>query len=605
MPTAIFEGKKARPLLEAPRDRAPEQPRNAAVRAASILWDEADDVVLKRLMGDYGRNWRLIADLFNSARNTISTDKRSAWDCYHRWDQKWGPSKAAAAAASNAAAPGEPLLTPAQQELQQARAQAQAMAIANHAQSGSTGPPPAPAAITIPPLAPVAPAALPASAIPTTASVTVGEESVNPDGATSPGAARREAKLQREARYQGSKKKVRNNTMRDAIRRSQKRRDINRKNNSKSILNKYADRKLDLTCSVVRDAVDGQQVVTIHESHTGFLAQRGAPVPSPQELSQLQAERFAAEQEKLRNMRLAELRQQQLAQQQRLQQVQMQQHQAQQHQQQMQQARASQTPQNQTNVQTGGAGSTPQLTANPPTAGTGRQPPTPGAAQQIVMQQSQMVTQALQQAAQQQIQQQGPGNNGVPGAVNTGSTPNPTVNAQGGAISANQQPRAQITAPNVITLANGTRLTVPVNQGSPNLRMQNQAQQHIVQQRTANGGSGSPVNTVQGQPGSAQGSPHLNGQNASRPASRTGQSNAPNSQGGAVRPGQPGATGQGAPRQGQAINHNQAVITSLLQKAGMSTLNHIPIPPKPDGGQWTATEIVQQQVAYLHVSGVV
>jgi hypothetical protein len=71
---------------------------------------------------------------------------------------------------------------------------------------------------------------VPASAVAT--SVTAGDESVDLNGVTSPGAARREAKLQREARYQGSKRKVRNNTMRDAIRRSQKRREINRKNNS-------------------------------------------------------------------------------------------------------------------------------------------------------------------------------------------------------------------------------------------------------------------------------------------------------------------------------------------------------------------------------------
>jgi chromatin modification-related protein VID21 len=200
--------------------------------------------MLLRLIRDYAWNWRLIADLFNSARGTISTDKRSAWDCYHRWDQKWGPTSKATAAA-NATAQGEPVLTPAQQEFQQARAQAQAIAIANHAQSGGTGPPPVPvlppATMTTPLAAPAVPGAvpnttpIPTSAVPASAvatSVTAGDESVDLNGVTSPGAARREAKLQREARYQGSKRKVRNNTMRDAIRRSQKRREINRKNNS-------------------------------------------------------------------------------------------------------------------------------------------------------------------------------------------------------------------------------------------------------------------------------------------------------------------------------------------------------------------------------------
>lgn len=202
--------------------------------------------MLLRLIRDYAWNWRLIADLFNSARGTISTDKRSGWDCYHRWDQKWGPTSKATAAA-NAAAQGEPMLTPAQQDLQQARAQAQAIAIANHAQTGVAGPPPLPglptstgtATTPTPASAPIPGGVpnttpVPASAVPTSAvatSVTAGDESVDLNGVTSPGAARREAKLQREARYQGSKRKVRNNTMRDAIRRSQKRREINRKNN--------------------------------------------------------------------------------------------------------------------------------------------------------------------------------------------------------------------------------------------------------------------------------------------------------------------------------------------------------------------------------------
>jgi len=199
-----------------------------------VLWDELDDDMLLRLIRDYAWNWRLIADLFNSARSTISIDKRSAWDCYHRWDQKWGPTSKATAAA-NAQTQAEPLLTPAQQEFQQARAQAQAIAMANHTQTGGTGPPPVPAlpVNAIPNTTPVPASAVPTSAVAT--SVTgAADESVDMNGVTSPGAARREAKLQREARYQGSKRKVRNNTMRDAIRRSQKRRDINRKNNRES-----------------------------------------------------------------------------------------------------------------------------------------------------------------------------------------------------------------------------------------------------------------------------------------------------------------------------------------------------------------------------------
>jgi chromatin modification-related protein VID21 len=190
--------------------------------------------MLLRLIRDYAWNWRLIADLFNSARGTISTDKRSAWDCYHRWDQKWGPtSKATAAVSANAQA--EPILTPAQQEFQQARAQAQAIALANHTQTGATGPPPTSALPinAVPETTPIPASAVLTSAISTSITGVV-DDSADANGITSPGTARREAKLQREARYQGSKRKVRNNTMRDAIRRSQKRRDINRKNSRKA-----------------------------------------------------------------------------------------------------------------------------------------------------------------------------------------------------------------------------------------------------------------------------------------------------------------------------------------------------------------------------------
>lgn len=213
---AIFEGKKARPVMEMVQNRAPEQPRNAASRTANIVWEEQDDAILMRLLGDYSWNWNLVADLFNSARSTVSTDRRSAWDCYHRWDQKWGPASKTVAPVT-APAPDAPL-TPAQQELQQARERAQALAIANHAQGMVPG------GVAPPMLARVASVA---------GSAVNGTVDDVPDSAlpASPGAAaKKEVKNAKEARYTGSKKKVRNTTMRDAVRRSQKRRDTNKKN---------------------------------------------------------------------------------------------------------------------------------------------------------------------------------------------------------------------------------------------------------------------------------------------------------------------------------------------------------------------------------------
>ena len=42
----------------------------------------------------YPNNWPLIADSFNSSRMSISTDKRTAVDCFDRWNMRWGRADA-------------------------------------------------------------------------------------------------------------------------------------------------------------------------------------------------------------------------------------------------------------------------------------------------------------------------------------------------------------------------------------------------------------------------------------------------------------------------------------------------------------------------------
>jgi chromatin modification-related protein VID21 len=60
-------------------------------------WSDSEDRILKRIVERYPNNWALIADVFNSSRVTISTDKRTSWDCLARWDARWNDGKALAA----------------------------------------------------------------------------------------------------------------------------------------------------------------------------------------------------------------------------------------------------------------------------------------------------------------------------------------------------------------------------------------------------------------------------------------------------------------------------------------------------------------------------
>lgn len=68
-------------------------PKDPQKRVNETPWSTSEDQILKRLVDRYPNNWSLVADVFNSARVTISTDKRTAWDCLARWDMRWNEGR--------------------------------------------------------------------------------------------------------------------------------------------------------------------------------------------------------------------------------------------------------------------------------------------------------------------------------------------------------------------------------------------------------------------------------------------------------------------------------------------------------------------------------
>lgn len=53
-------------------------------------WNVQEDAILKSFVEKYPSNWILVADSFNSARVTTSIDKRTPWECFERWNLKFG-----------------------------------------------------------------------------------------------------------------------------------------------------------------------------------------------------------------------------------------------------------------------------------------------------------------------------------------------------------------------------------------------------------------------------------------------------------------------------------------------------------------------------------
>ncbi|KAH7927096.1 hypothetical protein BV22DRAFT_1118490 [Leucogyrophana mollusca] len=83
----LFDGNKSmNPLTINPSIL---QPKDAKKRAEHI-WSPNEDTLLKTMVERYPNNWTLVADSFNSSRVTISIDKRTPWECFERWNSRWG-----------------------------------------------------------------------------------------------------------------------------------------------------------------------------------------------------------------------------------------------------------------------------------------------------------------------------------------------------------------------------------------------------------------------------------------------------------------------------------------------------------------------------------
>lgn len=87
--TTLFTRRSNKPGREAPTS-APNhvlQPSQPEIRAAQMFWSADEDAFLMKLFQQYGANWPLVSDIFNSTRLTVPTDRREPWDCYDRWDR--------------------------------------------------------------------------------------------------------------------------------------------------------------------------------------------------------------------------------------------------------------------------------------------------------------------------------------------------------------------------------------------------------------------------------------------------------------------------------------------------------------------------------------
>jgi chromatin modification-related protein VID21 len=89
----LFGQPKHRAPSISPFNSADQMPKDPQKRFNETSWSASEDQILKNLADRYSGNWSLIADIFNSSRVTISTDKRTAWDCFARWDARWNEGR--------------------------------------------------------------------------------------------------------------------------------------------------------------------------------------------------------------------------------------------------------------------------------------------------------------------------------------------------------------------------------------------------------------------------------------------------------------------------------------------------------------------------------
>ena len=84
----LFNGGKPNLLIADDDNVLPSTPRDSA-RRADALWTHQDDLLLRRLVEKYPKNWGLVADLFNTSRDAIALEKRADWECKERYRLRW------------------------------------------------------------------------------------------------------------------------------------------------------------------------------------------------------------------------------------------------------------------------------------------------------------------------------------------------------------------------------------------------------------------------------------------------------------------------------------------------------------------------------------
>lgn len=89
--STLFAGRKPKDVATGELLVKPQEVPNAEIRATAILWLPEEDALLLALQKQYGLNWSLIAQIFNSTTHRPESDYRLAWDVYDRWDKLVGP----------------------------------------------------------------------------------------------------------------------------------------------------------------------------------------------------------------------------------------------------------------------------------------------------------------------------------------------------------------------------------------------------------------------------------------------------------------------------------------------------------------------------------
>ena len=84
----LFDGVKPQGI-----SGCPSYPPKDSRKRAEYAWNAEEDALLKHLVDKYPNNWSLVADSFNSSRIAISFDKRAPWECFERWNFKFGGNR--------------------------------------------------------------------------------------------------------------------------------------------------------------------------------------------------------------------------------------------------------------------------------------------------------------------------------------------------------------------------------------------------------------------------------------------------------------------------------------------------------------------------------